>query len=110
MELGCIEQAKYDDTPHGTIIRGMLGSEKHNKTIIQQIAEEVFILEGGGTDTTGRALEFGTVCILSMPDVAERLKKDLVKAIPDPNQFPPFAKLREISYLVSEKDQYIGLI
>ena len=77
---------------------------------IQQITEEALVLEGVGTDSTGQALEAGTVFILSRPDVAQRLKEDLVKAIPDPDKIPPFTKLREPDYLVSKKDQYTGLI
>lgn len=110
MELAWIKQTEYDDTPHGKMIRGMIGNEKHNKTTMEQITEEALVLEGGGTDSTGQALEAGTVFILSRPDVAQRLKEDLIKAIPDPDKTPPFTKLRETDYLVSKKDQYTGLI
>lgn len=92
------------------MIRGIIGNEKHNQTAVQQITQKAIILEGAGTDSTAQALEAGTVFILSRPDVAERLKGNLIKAIPDPDEIPSFTKLREIDYRVSGKGQYMGLI
>lgn len=83
------------------MIHGIVGSEKHNSATVDMITEEALVLEGGGTDSTGQALEAATVFILDTPGVAQKLQLELAKAIPDPNEIPAFTKLKEIKYLMA---------
>lgn len=83
------------------MIHGIVGNEKRNAATVDMIAEEALVLEGGGTDSTGQALEAATVFILDTPGVGAKLQEELVKAIPDPNEIPPFTKLKEIKYLTA---------
>ncbi|KAL5363701.1 cytochrome P450 [Aspergillus floccosus] len=97
--LACDGKIEREDTPHTTMISGIIGNEKHTSTTRKAITEEALILEGGGTDSTAQALEAATFYILNDPNVSSRLREELIKAIPDPNNMPPLPKLREIKYL-----------
>ena len=82
------------------MISGIIGNEKHSKTTRKQITEEALILEGGGTDSTGQALEAATFYVLNDESVHARLRDELFKAIPNPEEIPTLPKLKEIKYLV----------
>lgn len=83
------------------MIHGIVGNEKHSAATVEMITEEALVLEGGGTDSTGQALEAATVFILDTPGVATKLQRELVKAIPNQNEIPTFTKLKEIKYLMA---------
>ena len=85
------------------MIKGIIGNERHSNKTMQEITEEALILEGAGTDSTGQALEAATVYILDTPGVADRLREELERAIPDADNIPTFPKLREIPFLVSNQ-------
>ena len=82
------------------MISGIIGNERHSQTTRNEITEEALILEGGGTDSTGQALEAATFYILNDKDVHARLRDELIQAIPNPEEIPPLPKLRELKYLV----------
>lgn len=105
--LACEGRIERDDTPHSTMISGIIGNEKHSATTRKEITEEALILEGGGTDSTGQALEVATFYILNDRDVLRNLREELMQAIPDPNNIPPLPKLKEIKYLVSQSSPHI---
>lgn len=102
VELACDGKMECDDTPHSTMISGIIGNEKHSRTTRNEIIEEALILEGGGTDSTGQALEAATFYILNDEDVHARLRDELVNAIPNPEEIPPLPKLKELKYLVRD--------
>ncbi|KAF9888182.1 hypothetical protein FE257_009177 [Aspergillus nanangensis] len=99
VNLACDGQIERDDTPHSTMISGIIGNEKHGTTARKAIIEEALILEGGGTDSTGQALEAATFYILNDPKVSSQLREELLQAIPDINNMPTLPKLRELKYL-----------
>ena len=100
VELACDGKIERDDTPHSTMISGIIGNERHSRTTRNEIKEEALILEGGGTDSTGQALEAATFYILNDKEVHARLCDELIQAIPNPEELPPLPKLRELKYLV----------
>ena len=76
VELACSDENQREDTPHSTVIRGVIGNDRRNrsKVTMNEIAEEALILEGAGTDSTGQALEAATFYILTDLEVTARLK------------------------------------
>lgn len=98
--MACAQNETREKTAHSTMIHGIVGNERHSSTSINEITEEALILEGAGTDSTAQALEAATFYILNDPHVRARLKEELIKAIPDPQNLPPLPKLKEIKYLV----------
>ncbi|GKU07521.1 cytochrome p450 [Fusarium langsethiae] len=101
VELACAQNETREKTAHSTMIHGIVGNERHSSTSINEITEEALILEGAGTDSTAQALEAATFYILNDPHVRARLKEELIKAIPDPQNLPPLPKLKEIKYLAA---------
>lgn len=110
VELAYEKAGKGENSTQLSMIQGIVGNEKRSKASVDTISEEALVLEGGGTDSTGQALEAATVFILDTPGVAAKLKEELRKAIPDENEIPPFIKLKEVKYLsavINETLRYV---
>lgn len=64
-----------------------------------RLNDEAVGLVGAGTETTAWSLTIGSFHIIDNPDVMQRLKAELVEAMPDPYQILPWAELEQLPYL-----------
>lgn len=65
----------------------------------KRLSQEAVGLVGAGTETTAWSLTIGTCHILDNPHVLRKLKDELTKAMPDPNQPLSMAELEQLPYL-----------
>lgn len=83
-----------------TVFHEMLNSKlpPHELTLDRLHHEAASIL-GGGIDTTKTALTVASYFILSDPEVHQRVRQELMDAIPDPSVKPRLAELEALPYL-----------
>lgn len=60
---------------------------------------EIETIMAAGTETTATVLGVLTVFVLDMPEVREKLRRELEAAIPDPGALPPLQVLERLPYL-----------
>ena len=70
---------------------------------IDRLNEEGFALILAGGDTSSQTLSLISYRLLNNPEILERLKAELSKAIPDPNTPPKWAELEKLPFLVGEQ-------
>ena len=99
---GAEKETSHRRTKRKTIIEEMRDSNlPPEQKSVDRLKEEGFILVLAGGDTSAKVLTALTYHLLSNPYILQRLKKELVEAIPDPNVSIPVAKLEQLPYLVS---------
>lgn len=84
-----------------TIFHGMLNSRlpPHELTL-DRLHHEAASIVGGGIDTTKTALIVTSFFIISNPEVHQRLRQELLEAIPDQSaKAPKVAELEALPYL-----------
>lgn len=84
-----------------TVFHEMLNSKlpPHELTLDRLHHEAASIL-GGGIDTTKTALTVASFFVLSNPEIYQRLRQELIEAIPDTSAKPPtLAQLEALPYL-----------
>jgi len=93
---------KVNTNTHKTIFEELRESTlpPQEKTI-DRLMDEGLILIGAGGETTAQTLAVLTFHLLNNPDKLEKLRKELVKAMPDRNVLLPWQKLEQLPYLVS---------
>ena len=100
--IGAEKETPHRHTTRKTIFEEMRDSNlpPEQKTV-DRLKEEGFVLVLAGGDTSAKVLTALTYHLLSNPDILQRLKKELVEAMPDPNVSMSGAKLEQLPYLVS---------
>lgn len=73
-------------------------SEDYKLTYLTQ---EVNMLVTAGSETTASVLEVGLFRVLQNKDIYEKLFEELKEAIPNVNEAPKLAMLKQLPYLVS---------
>jgi len=66
----------------------------------QQLQDEAFAILGAAADTTGHAMNFAAIEVLSDPAKYKRLRAELIEAFPDPNAKLDYLTLEKLPYLV----------
>jgi cytochrome P450 len=66
----------------------------------ERLWEEAQVICIAGTETTAWTLSVLTFYLLSNPDVMRRLRDELEKAMPDPDQHMEIKELEKLPYLV----------
>lgn len=91
-------ESKYNaqTTIFHAILQGDLPEHEKSPDRLWQDGQVTVI---AGTLTTAAALSDITFYLLSQPADLEKLKHELAKAIPDPNELPEVAKLEQLPYL-----------
>ena len=83
-----------------TIIHDLLESDMPtSEKSVKRVAQEAQTLVAAGSSTTVHFLKTTIYFILADPDVHERLKAELKKAIPNLDQLPPLHVLQKLPYL-----------
>ncbi|KAI9815122.1 MAG: hypothetical protein M1827_002965 [Pycnora praestabilis] len=83
-----------------TVLEGIYRSDlPQNQRTVARLARESQTLLFAGTETTGNALSVLTYYLLTHPDKAERLKKELKDAQPKPTETMSFQYLQNLPYL-----------
>jgi cytochrome P450 len=75
----------------------------------QRLADEAQGVVGAGVVSTAWALSVGCYYILSNPDICQKLRDELVAAIPDPSKPLAWAQLEKIPYLMGCVEESIRL-
>ena len=90
----------YADLAHPTLFHEILQSNLDDTDkSTQRLTDEAQIVVGAGTATTSWALSVATYHLLSSPKILEKLKLELIDAIPDPNVSVPLSVLEQLPYL-----------
>lgn len=92
------EQAKLasHDTIFAELLNSKLPAHELSETRLQNEAVSVI---GAGFETTRWALTVSSYHILANPAISQRLRQELIDAIPDPENIPPWAELQALPYL-----------
>ena len=89
-------QEKQHDTVFNALLQSDLPPEETSLTRLQH---EAISLVGAGLETTKWALTVGSFHILDNLPVLQRLREELVSAIPDTSSPPSLEKLEKLPYL-----------
>ncbi|EUC29264.1 hypothetical protein COCCADRAFT_40322 [Bipolaris zeicola 26-R-13] len=85
---------------HRTVFHELLKSSMSRSELTQEMMEhEAQSFVGAGIDTTKTALTVGSFWILQTPGVKARLREELEKAMPNPDELLPLTKLEKLPYL-----------
>lgn len=85
---------------HRTVFHELLKSSMNRSEITQEVMEqEGQSFVGAGIDTTKTALTVGSFWILQTPGVKARLREELEKAMPNPDELLPLTELEKLPYL-----------
>jgi len=68
---------------------------------IDRLTEEGILFVVAGNETTGNALSIMTFHLLNNPNILQKLKKELIHAMPDPVVPASWQELEKLPYLVS---------
>lgn len=66
----------------------------------KQLEDEAFAMLGAAADTTGHAMNYAAIEVLSDPVKYKRLRAELNKAFPDPTTKLDYVTLEKLPYLV----------
>lgn len=75
----------------------------------ERLLDEARVLLGAGTDTTANTLAWTTYHLLANTAILARLRKELLEAIPDPENMPPLSQLEALPYLTAVIQEGIRL-
>lgn len=85
---------------HRTVFHELLKSSMSRSELTQEMMEhEAQSFVGAGIDTTKTALTVGSFWILQTPGVKARLREELEKAMPNPDELLPLTELEKLPYL-----------
>jgi cytochrome P450 len=92
------EQAKL--ASHDTVFADLLNSKLPPHELSQQrLQNEAVSVIGAGFETTRWTLTVASYHILANPTICQRLRQELVEAIPDSNDMLPWTELQALPYL-----------
>ena len=100
MKIDKIKANSSDERP--TIFHGLLSSPlPDSEKSSARLAEEAGVLLSAGTDSTANTIAAITYHLLSNPSILQKLRKELLAAIPDAQErrFPPLNKVETLPYL-----------
>lgn len=92
------KEAKFasQDTVFAELLNSKLPPHELSETRLQNEAISVI---GAGFETTRWALTVSSYHILANTAISQRLRQELINAIPDPQNIPPWAELQALPYL-----------
>lgn len=95
-----IRNSKNPESVKNTIFEGILNSKlpEEEKTIAR-LAHEAQLVVFAGEGTTAYTLQAAIFQLLSDPSIFEKVKAEVTKALPDPNEAPTFSKVEKLPYL-----------
>ncbi|PQE03622.1 Cytochrome P450 protein [Rutstroemia sp. NJR-2017a BBW] len=100
MLAGRNQEAKNTDRP--TVFHDILSSDVPQRELEpERLNHEAIGLVGAGIETTAWSMTIGTFHILDNPAVLKKLKEELTKAMPDPNESLSWAELEQLPYLTA---------
>lgn len=100
--VGIKQSARIQDTEksHDTVFSALLESTLPPEELsVTRLQHEAISVTGAGIETTMRALSLASFHIIANRPVFERLRKELVAAIPDPANPPSWDELGRLPYL-----------
>ncbi|KAM7207241.1 cytochrome P450 monooxygenase sdnE [Naviculisporaceae sp. PSN 640] len=99
---GVDEKPRKGQTGHATVFHEMLASSLPPEELAhKRMQHEAESLIGAGLETTAWTLALGSFYILHDPQIHSRLRDELVAAIPNADQIPPWATLETLPYLTA---------
>ena len=85
---------------HETVFAEILNSKlPPNERSQQRLQNEAVSVVGAGFETTRWALTVQSYFILANPAIHQRLRQELMSAIPDPDLIPAWSQLQKLPYL-----------
>ncbi|KAL4968170.1 cytochrome P450 [Aspergillus stella-maris] len=94
--LGKPKSEKQPTTIFSALLESDLPTEERSPEHLQ---DEAMTIIGGAIEPTTRALTLATYHIIANPEVYQRLREELIAAIPDPKNIPPWDNLTQLPYL-----------
>ena len=94
--------AKAQDTEksHETVFSALLESSLPIEELsVTRLQHEAISVTGAGIETTMRALSLASFHIIANPPVFQRLREELISAIPNPENLPSWDELGTLPYL-----------
>jgi cytochrome P450 len=90
----------YETLSHKTVFHEILQSNlPEREKRVERLWQEAQIFTFAGTETVAWTLSIMTFYLLSMPEVLQKLKLELNKAIPDATGIPEWKDLEQLPYL-----------
>lgn len=97
--IGTKESRRSD---HDTIFDEMLASKlPTNELSFDRLSQEAMALTTAGVETVKATITFAVFHSLENPAIEDRLKAELLEAIPDPTIIPPWVELEKLPYLTA---------
>ncbi|KAK8047900.1 cytochrome P450 [Apiospora saccharicola] len=93
------DEHKASDHPtifHEILASGLLPPKDLS---FDRLTQEAMLLNGAGIETTSWSLTIATFYILSNPSIENRLKEELMSAVPNPAEILPWGALEQLPYL-----------
>ena len=83
-----------------TVFSNLLDSKLSPRELsLQRLQNEAVSVVGAGFETTRWALTVQSYYILANPSIYQRLRQELIDAIPDPKCIPAWSELQQLPYL-----------
>jgi cytochrome P450 len=93
-------KAKVTERPHDTVFSALLESSLPPEELsVTRLQHEAISVTGAGIETSIRALSLASFHILANPAVLQRLREELITAIPTPEDPPSLDELGKLPYL-----------
>lgn len=93
-------EARDTEKTHDTVFSALLESSLPPEELsLKRLQHEAISVTGAGIETTMRALSLASFHIIANPPVFQRLRKELITAIPDPENPPTWDELGRLPYL-----------
>ena len=88
------------EKPHDTVFTALLESSLPPEELsVTRLQHEAISVTGAGIETTMRALSLASFHIIANPPVFQRLRNELIAAIPNPENPPSWDELGKLPYL-----------
>ena len=85
---------------HDTVFAEIMNSKLPSHEVSQhRLQNEAVSIIGAGFETTRWALTVQSYFILASPAIHQRLRQELIEAIPDPETIPAWSELQKLPYL-----------
>lgn len=99
---GGVDKPRLGQTGHATVFHEMLASNLPREELShKRMQHEAESLIGAGLETTAWTLAMGSFYILHDPKIYAKLRTELIAAIPNAAQIPPWATLETLPYLTA---------
>ncbi|KAI4264336.1 MAG: hypothetical protein L6R42_000547 [Xanthoria sp. 1 TBL-2021] len=103
-------KAQDTDKSHDTVFSALLESTLPPEELsVTRLQHEAISVTGAGIETTMRALSLASFHIIANPPVSKRLREELIQAIPDSDNPPPWDELGRLPYLGACIDEALRL-